>query len=539
MKKRILLSGLILAALTFSSCDSFLEENSKAAITIDQAFESPTLIYLNAVGSLYSEMGNIQGNDRQVYDLNEFTSNETILPTRGGDWYDGGLWQDIYKHSWNADNAIIKNCWDTFYRIIAKCNTSIDKLENLLTKNPENKAIPPFIAEVRAYRAVMYFYALDMFGKVPVVTSSEQKVSEVQQSNRSDVFRFVLKELQETVGDLSISHSNKAGEYYGRFTQPVAYFYLMKLCLNANIYTDDDTNDGVHPDAMAIKIEVDGVEKNPYEATVFYGQKIKDLNYSLQPNFSDNFSVDNESSVENIFTVPMDPVAFPGNQFLYVVRSRHYEHAKAFGQGGWNGASATADALAAFSFGTDDQDPRFDMTYFSGKPLGPDGSEIIMADGKVLEYFPSAVALDLSGSTHEKTAGARMKKYAFDKNASNNGMKPHNDAVIARYSDVLLMVSEAKVRMGENGTPEFNEVRSRVGAALNIEASLENILAERLRELAWEGWCRNDQIRFGTYTKSYAHRTQLSGEEKGFTEVFCIPNAVLQLNTKLVQNPGY
>ena len=28
------------------------------------------------------------------YDLNTFTTDEAVIPTRGGDWYDGGLWQD-------------------------------------------------------------------------------------------------------------------------------------------------------------------------------------------------------------------------------------------------------------------------------------------------------------------------------------------------------------------------------------------------------------------------------------------------------------
>ncbi|HXK76560.1 MAG TPA: RagB/SusD family nutrient uptake outer membrane protein, partial [Bacteroidaceae bacterium] len=190
-------------------------------------------------------------------------------------------------------------------------------------------------------------------------------------------------------------------------------------------------------------------------------------------------------------------------------------------------------------YGTASQDPRFDMTYFAGQPLGPDGNPIVMADGETLEYHPAAIKLDLSGDTHEKTAGARMKKYAFDTTAQNDGMKPHNDAVIARYSDVLLMISEAKVRDGQDGTTELNEVRGRVGASTNLPATLENLYAERMRELAWEGWRRNDMIRFGTFTDARNDRPQLTGEANGFTEVFCIPQAVLDLNSKLTQNPGY
>ena len=72
-----------------------------------------------------------------------------------------------------------------------------------------------------------------------------------------------------------------------------------------------------------------------------------------------------------------------------------------------------------------------------------------------------------------------------------------NDIVLFRYADALLMKSEAKVRNGESGDTELNEVRRRVNASSRT-ATLENILAERQLELAWEGWRRQDLIRFGS-----------------------------------------
>ena len=62
------------------------------------------------------------------------------------------------------------------------------------------------------------------------------------------------------------------------------------------------------------------------------------------------------------------------------------------------------------------------------------------------------------------------------------------------------MRSEAKVRNGENGDEELNAVRFRVGM-LPRKATLENILAERQLELAWEGWRRQDLVRFGKFTR--------------------------------------
>lgn len=106
------------------------------------------------------------------------------------------------------------------------------------------------------------------------------------------------------------------------------------------------------------------------------------------------------------------------------------------------------------------------------------------------------------------------------------------------YCSVMQMMSEAKVRNGEDGTAELNEVRGRVGAPYR-EATLDNLLSERQLELAWEGWRRQDLIRFHQFTRSYSFRPQLPGEADGYTTVFPIPAKVIDMNGLLKQNPGY
>ena len=139
----------------------------------------------------------------------------------------------------------------------------------------------------------------------------------------------------------------------------------------------------------------------------------------------------------------------------------------------------------------------------------------------------------------EKTAGARMKKYELDASATNDGKLQSNDIVLFRYADVLLMKSEAKVRNGGNGDAELTEVRERAGATLDVTATLETLLEERLREFAWEGLRRQDLVRFGKFTRAYTDRPQLPKEDTGYTTVFPIHEDVLSLNGKLTQNYGY
>jgi hypothetical protein len=67
----------------------------------------------------------------------------------------------------------------------------------------------------------------------------------------------------------------------------------------------------------------------------------------------------------------------------------------------------------------------------------------------------------------------------------------------------------------------------------------ENLLAERLMELHWEGWRRQDMVRFGRFHRAYDLRNPLSGEASGYTTVFPIPGSALELNRNLTQNDGY
>ena len=71
------------------------------------------------------------------------------------------------------------------------------------------------------------------------------------------------------------------------------------------------------------------------------------------------------------------------------------------------------------------------------------------------------------------------------------------------------------------------------------EATLYNIIDERLLDLVLECWRRNDIIRFGYFHKSYDMRTALPKEANAYTTVFPIPSRAIDLNPALKQNYGY
>ena len=524
--------------LCFSSC---LDEHPKDQLDQEAIYNNADNIYKNAVASLYNYIGSnqesegLQGTCRGIYDYNTLTTDEAMNPIRGGDWYDGGLWENMYQHKWNANDINLYNVWKYLFKVIVISNQSlsiIDSHQTLLSAEQTRD----FTAEVRAVRALFYYYAMDMFGRVPIVTSYDVKLEQVTQSERSEVFKFIVDELQDVAPQLADEHSNKEGNYYGRVTRPVANFLLAKLALNAEIYTDDNWTDGKRQDGKSIYFNVNGEKKNAWETCIWYCEQLRQEGYELESDYASNFAVHNENSKENIFTIPLDKNLYL-NEYHYHFRSRHYKHGGAYGGSSENGTCATVSTVKAFGYGTDNVDNRFKINFYADTVL-VDGKKIYLDNGKPLVYMPLELKLNLSDSPYKQTAGARVGKYEVDRTAYSDGRQVDNDIVLFRYGDALLMEAEAKVRNGEDGSIELNAIRDRVGMP-HVEANLDNILKERLLELVWEGWRRQDLIRFGKYTKAYDQRTPLEKESTGFTTVFPIPQRCLDLNKKLKQNPSY
>lgn len=553
---------VIALSLVFSlSLTSCLKENPKDQVDEESMYDTPQHLYVNAIATLYNYMGSskesegLQGTCRGVYDYNTLTTDEAIIPIRGGDWYDGGLWNAMYQHKWTPDDESLYDTWIYLYKVVLCANKSIDIINSHANILKDRERIE-YLAEVRAIRAMFYYYLMDMYGRVPLMLSTSEFVennakestpSELSnafpsatnmptQSERSQVFRFIFSELQSVVNDLSDAHSNKLGNNYGRVTQPVVNFLLAKLALNAEVYTDDDWTDGHRPQGKDIFFEVYGRKLNAWQTCEYYCSRLAAEHYQLEPNYADNFKMSNTESCENIFTIPMDKNDY-GNQFHYLFRSYHYLHGAALGWGTENGTCATISTMKANHYGESDEDARCKINFVAGVVVV--GGKVVYQDnGKPLEYQPWEVKQNLTNSPYIKTAGARMAKYEVDRTAYMDGRLGSNDIVLYRYADVLLMLAEAKLRNGEDGSQELNEVRARVGMPARA-CTLDNILEERLLELVWEGWRRQDLIRFGKFTQAYDLRTPIAGESSGFTTVFPIPQRSIDLNMKLVQNPGY
>ena len=572
--KQYIIGSMLLSSILLASCS--LDETPRSKFSEEEAFSTPKLVYVNTVANVYSSIGNgLYGSDGgSVHTFQEFSSDASMIPGRQGDWVDGGAWQNIFLHNFESSVSKYNDVWNNLYRVIGLANSSIDRLNKYLGEHPE---YADYVYELRALRAVYYYYVMDLFGQVPLVVSSEVSANEVEQSNRSDVFKFVTSELAECIPHLSDSKSQNEGEYYGRITKAVAYMCMAKCAINAPVYTIDDTTPtsysafvGTDKSGKAtaseeqgktvsemgknINITLDGETRNAWETVVYCADQIASLGYRLQPSYADNFIVANQNSVENIWTRPNDCVNYKIEDYN-IVRTLHYNHGGAIGYQGWNGACSSKQQMLVYGYGTANPDPRLKLNFYTDKDYMEETGKAVEdgATDKPLEYMPLAVKVDFSAADDPhamKCAGARMKKYEFDKSTTQQ-YSFNNDLVIWRYADALLLKAEAEYRMGNKAEALtiVNEVRGRVAATPRTELTLNDILDERMLELAWEGVRRQDQIRFCTFTEPTADRFKgvthnasagdYNDDTQGYTMVYPIPYAVLNLNKKLDQNPGY
>lgn len=278
---------ILFLVLALTSCS--LDETPRSELPESAAYTSMEILYLNTVATLYNYIGGyedgqgLQGTNRGIYDLQTFGSDEAMIPLRGGDWYDGGLWEAMYKHSWTAGHDLMKNSWLYLYKVIALCNRSLETL-NTYQDLAGAEYYRAWTSEVRALRAMYYWYLIDLFGDVPLITNSSVSMNEVKREKRAVVFKFCEDELLSVVNFLSIENSTREGDYYGRITQPVALFILAKLMLQSEVYTDVPR----------------------WGDCIGFCDELQDMGYSLEPIYSSNFLVYNQNSKENIFTIPMN-----------------------------------------------------------------------------------------------------------------------------------------------------------------------------------------------------------------------------------------
>jgi hypothetical protein len=505
------------------------------------------------------------GGQSGVYWENEISSDEMITPTRGGDWGDGGFWANIWYHSEDANSGMVGWAWGDIFNGIGKCNYVIYTLENL---DPAPATLRADLAEMRVLRSYFYYLALDLFGNVPYVTNFKQDPATVATIPRAQLYDSLVNDIQSALPDLS---TEVGVSTYGKVNKYVAHAVLAKLYLNAEIYTGT-------PRWQECIVQCDAIRAGGYSLMSLY-----------YDNFRDQVQ---ENSTENIFVVPYKAGIVPAGGGNYInVSSIQFNNAlHTFKQSGMgnNGMSTTQpfyrfyDTTSAYETRVVDGNtnvyrtfndqrtgqflvgqqfvngitypPHRNILYSSSniKPAGLSNSEpdaIMIHDDQSqlpLAYFDT-MRLFSNPAPWFRMAGLRNIKY-WPEPGGNVGDNISNDVPLFRFADILLMKAECQLRLNSNlsdALETVNSVRRRAYSGSQAydwqpeDFYLDNLYAERARELAWEMVRRQDMIRFGKFLESRSMPEKLADAGDKHTYILPIPTSVIANNPNILQNPGY
>ncbi|HTD39999.1 MAG TPA: RagB/SusD family nutrient uptake outer membrane protein, partial [Mucilaginibacter sp.] len=445
-KHLIIACTVILVGSIVQSCTK-LDKKLYSVEPVGNFYQTPAQIAAG-IAPAYIALQNIP--DGNVNQMNEITSDEIIVPTRGNDWYDGGQWQGLWLHKFKPD-VFVDGGWSDLNNGIGKVNFTLNILAGLPNKPSNYDAV---VAELKVLRAYFIYEQMDMFGNIPLVTDYNTDPGKVTQQNRAAVYAFLDGELTTNVPLLTNSVDNTT---YGRLTQYAGYMLEAKLYMNAQVYT------GTAQWAKAITA---------------LNQVINSNKYILQPNYFDNFSIANEGSGENIFVVPFDKINIGGMN--WEMQTLHYQSQDTYGLTGspWNGFCSTADVYNKFEVA----DARR-AQFLVGQQFAADGVTPLVdkQTNLPLVFDPNVTTLS-SAADAFRLAGARNVKYHPQAGTSGN---QSNDMVIFRLADAYLMLAEASMQSGDNATAltAVNKVRARAGATAWTMANLTlpNLLDERSR----------------------------------------------------------
>lgn len=470
--------------------------------------------YLSAYTNLYGFM-----NHGGYMSIQEVSSDEILIPQRGSDWFDGGIWLRTHQHQFSPDDPQYNGAWTFLYQGAIQANSVIALLQGstILPAQQSDR----LIGELRTLRAYWYWLLTDSFGAVPLITeTSDPADTEPTSTPRAEIYAFIIDEMNGAAANLS---KDIGAATYGKVNYWTNRALISRILLNSEVVTGTAR----YGEAAAAADEV-----------------INSGLFSLTDSYFDNFSPDNDNGLsgtsENIWVIPYAEPAQAGG-FNIAQMTLHYSSQATFSlqDQPWNGYCS----LQEFYNSYDDSDERKGVygdqqtegNFLAGPQFETDGTTPI-TDGTADDPGGAEVVFtpEVNGLNAFRQAGVRVSKYTIPVGAPST---LPNDFPIIRYSEVLMNKAEAMMRQGQGGYSMLvNMVRDRAGLDdVDDSMTMDELLAERGREFFYEGTRRQDLIRFDAFDDAW----QFKGESSATYRLFPIPTQQRNANRNLGQNPGY
>lgn len=532
---------------------------------------------------------------RQYWLAQEVTTDEAVIG-----WADGSL-PDYHEQDWTSSNEFVTALYNRIIYQITSCNaflreTTDAKLASRGVTGQLLADVELYKKEARFLRALSYYHALDLYGNFPFVTEEDEVgFFFPQQKSRAELFTWIETELKDIESGLAAPRSNE----YGRADKAAAWTLLAKLYLNAEVYTgtpmypnvitwtdkviavgygmnapyknsflaDNHTDNGI-----IFPIAFDGLRTQSFGGTTFLihaaiGGSMSPADYGVNGGWGGNRAT---SALVNTFNSGINISA--SNNAIGV--ASNWGLVGSATTNGWDGPdmplyrTTTSNVLAGY-YNLKDGEIKFRPDNSWGSDFGDNGNNIKVTAGlykvtvntvtKVysLEKDPRAMFHTDGQKLEIESIATFTDGYAVSKfkNIDSNGMNGSSgeftdtDFPLFRIADVYLMYAEATLfGAGDNAKAigYMNELRgNRINNFGKVTTITEDfILAERARELFWEGHRRTDLIRFGKFSDGDYVWPWKGGVKEGistpaYLNLFPIPATDLNANPNLKQNTGY
>ena len=395
----------------------------------------------------------------------------------------------------NIETTNMFSTWSDFYSVINYCNLVIDMASGVIERDPDYTSgdCALDVAQMKALRALCYFYLVRTFRDVPYITQSYRNSSQemsIPQSAPSAVIASCIKDLEDAATDIYDAQNFALSNWRSRgyLNRDAVYAMLADIYLwRASVTLGSNPSQAYSDYQKCIdyaNIVIDS--KNEYHSSTIHGGQTQDET-NLYPALSDidNYYQDlfvNQNAEESIFELE-----FSGNNTALI--NMYYSYA------GTNYSFGFTQAPGLFgSIGTTNDQAVFIQTYDTRR------KSIYFNSSSADESYNVAKMISENITGTDPSSYNRLRESGLTNFLHN--------WIIYRMTDVMLMKAEALTELADHeGSEEklqeaFDLVKAVNDRALfqgsgvkpldfanynTVDAMESLVLGERLRELCFEG----------------------------------------------------
>lgn len=458
-------SFLLLSFFLFNSCTDYLKEEPTSSFTADFVYNTPEGLEAGVV-SLYNiqrsfwESGANNGSDPIIID-----GKDDLTVPRGGEISNYGK---LNSGRFPTNSAVHGVYWNLYYRITDRANALIKASESVNMPEARRNKI---IAEAKFFRANSVFTLFKLFNNIYVTTEPTTPQNALTIINdktpEADIYALVNADLTFAIANLEWNVTA------GRVGQGVARHLKAEVALWQNNWLEAKTQSESVIAQTASHILANGTD------LVFKGDlNTKEALWVIQ--FKK--AVNGTANKINFNIMPNYAEQTPGSKYTIEQAGRGF---------GWLTMNNYIRDLLAQS----PNDTRIKGTYYIKDYVYNDPASLPAGQtlGNIIRNNPAAPwkefgnTADRNGFFIRQNAGCR--KYFPDDGIPTEDTQVKN-IMMARLAETYLYAAEANMKLGNNlaALANLNKVRTRANTpALTGIVTIENILDEQARELAFEG----------------------------------------------------